>query len=335
MDADTFFGSLYSKVAALTEADRPHPISVATAIAELKHLLPDPAHRVRVHDLVCGEARRLRSACNDTTNFPLDLPATHRAFDRELMEARVKAYEGQTELLEALFAAGCAWDADPLPFVEALKITADISHMVGGNTNLLKLRRYPALRCLYAGGVAAVYQKRWETLRALTLDAVATSLDTFDGLLLPMAAALRYWSIFQDPQTARLLPGQDRHYIPVSNYLLKTLSDTLRGTIPVDREYETTFDRFEYILGLIIEDTRNQQPEGTWSSGPVGNFNRNRYSTTTSPPLWEQIKAEAEQAGADWGPIRAGIFGGSTERCDAAEEGYRSHVLEVLRARSR
>ena len=68
------------------------------------------------------------------------------------MEARVKAYEGRTELIEALFAVGCAWDTDPLPFVEALKITADTSHMAGGETNLLYLRRYPALRCLYARG---------------------------------------------------------------------------------------------------------------------------------------------------------------------------------------
>ena len=335
MDADTFFGSLYSKVAALTDADRPHPISVAVAVAELKHVIPDPTQRIRVYDLVCGEARRLRSACNDTTNFPLDQAATHRAFDRELMEARVTAYEGQTELLEAFFAAGCAWDTDPLPFVEALKITADISHMAGGDPNLLKLRRYPALRCLYAGGIAAVYQQRWETLRALTLDANTTAIDAFYGPPLPMAAALDYGSIFQRPETAQLLSGQAGHYIPVSNYLLKSLRETLRGAIPVDYEYETTFDRFEYILGLIIEDIRNQRPNDILASGPVGNFNRNRYSTTGTPPLWERIKAEAEQAGAGWGPIRAGIFGGSTDRFDAAEEGYCKHVLEFLGVRSR
>ena len=333
MDADTFFGSLYSKVAALTEADRPHPISVATAVAELKRLIPDPAQRIRVHDLVCGEARRLRSVCGDTSTFPLDLFPNRRSFDRELMEARVKAYEGQTELLEALFAAGCAWDTDPLPFVEALKITADTSRMAGGDPNLLYLRRYPALRCLYAGGIAAVYQQRWGTLRALTLDDAATAIDSLHGPPLPMAAALDYWSIFQYRETGQLLPGQAGHYIPVSNYLLESLRETLSGTIPVDHEFEAVFDRFEYMLGLIIEDTRNQRPKGIWSSAPVGNFNRNRYSTTTSPPLWEQIKAEAKQAGASWGPIRAGIFGGSIDRFAAAEEKYRNHVLEDLRKR--
>ena len=326
MDADTFFGSLASKVAALTDTDRPHPISVATAIAELKHLLPDPTQGIRVHDLVCGEALRLRSACNDTTRFPLHLPSNHRSFDQELMQSRVKAYEGQTELLEGLFAVGCAWDTNPLPFAEALKITADISHMADGNEDLLHLRRYPALRCLYAGGIAAVYQQRWDMLWTLTLDATTTYRHYGP---LPMATALDYWSMFRGLRTARFLPGQARHDIPVSHYLFETLREVLRGAVPVDHEYETAFDRFEYMLGLIIEDTRSQQPEGVRTGdAPVGYFIRYGYSTHT-PPVWERIKSEAEQAGADWGPIRAGIFGGSIERFAAAEEKHRNHVLKA------
>ena len=319
MDADDFFGSLASKVAALTEADRPHPISIATAVAELKRLLTDPAHR-------------LRSVCNDPAKFPLT-----PAFGEELMKARINAYERQTELLEALFALGCAWATDPRPFTEALKITADISRMAGGNTNLLYLRRYPALRCLYAGGIAALYHHRWDTLRALTLDATAPAADSpgLHGPILPMAAALDYWSIFRTRETAQLLPGQARHYIPVSNYLLGSLREPLRSTIPVRHEYDTTLDRFEYMLGLIIEDARNQHPDDIWSPAPVGNFTRNHYSTTPVPFLWDQIKEEAEQAGAGWGPIQAGIFGGSIERFAIAEENYRNHVLETLRTRRR
>ncbi len=337
-DADTFFGDLSSKVAALTEADRPHPVSVAVAVAELKQLLPDPAQRIRVHDLVCVEARRVRSACNDPTTFPLDLPTNRPSLDREMMQARVNAYEGQTELLEGLFAVGCGWDTDPILFVEALKVTADISPMAGGNEYLLYLRRYPALRCLYAGGIAAVYQQRWDTLRALTLDATAPATDIItDGPFgpLPMAAALDYWSIFgNDRETARLLPGQSRSSVPVSDYLLKSLQTALRGTVPVDHEYQEAFDRFEYMLGLIIEDALNQRPEGIWSSGPVGNFNRNRYATVRRPHIWDRIRTEANQAGADWGPIRAGIFGGSTERFAEAEKKYRSHVLTALQERN-
>ena len=68
------------------------------------------------------------------------------------------------------------------------------------------LRGYPAFRCLYAGGVTAVYQQNWNMLRALTQDAT---------------------------------------------------SDTGYGRLP----------------------------KGIWSSGPVGNFTRYWYSTSSRPPL--------------------------------------------------
>ena len=244
-------------------------------------------------------------------------PALRDAIERQ----RSRRY---TAWWVGLFAVGCAWDTNPLPFAEALKITADISYMGSGNEDLLHLRRYPALRCLYAGGIAAVYQQRWDTLRTLTLDATTTYRHYGP---LPMATALDYWSMFRNLRTARFLPA--RHDIPVSHYLFETLREVLRGAVPVDHEYETAFDRFEYMLGLIIEDTRSQQPEGgRTGDAPVGYFIRYRHSTHT-PPVWERIKSEAEQAGADWGPIRAGIFGGSIERFAAAEETYRNHVLKA------
>ena len=322
-DADTFFGSLASKVTALTEVDRPHPISVATAVAELKHLLPDPTHRIRLRDLVCGEARRLRSACGET-NFPLS-----QHLDEEQMRARVAAYEGQTELLETLFGIGCAWDTDPLPFVEALKITAEASHMTAGQTDLLKLRRYPALRCLYTGGMAAVYHQRWDMLRALTADATT---DSRDGPL-PMATALNYWSIFNNSNRGNWLPDQSRNYTPVSSHLFKTLRETLADTIAVGNEYEAVFDRFEYIFGLIIEDLRDQLPNDIYTPSPhVGYVTRNWYPTS-GPSLWERIKTEAEQAGANWGPLQAGLFGGSFAQFATTEEKYRNRVLKALQYR--
>ena len=325
-DADTFFRGLAAKVAALTDADRPHPISVAAAVAELKRLLPDPAQQIRIHDLVSEEALRLQSACNKA-NFPLG-----QDLGNEAMRSRVAAYEGHTEILENLFGIGCAWATEPRPFVRALEITADTPQMASRNVDLLNLRRYPALRCLYAGGIAAVQHGNWNMLRALTLDATTDS--RYETL--PMATALNYWSIINNSNRGEYLPGQHRNATPVSSHLFKTLREALRDTIVLDQKYEAAFDRFEYILGLIIEDARSQQPENVYTpSPPVGYFNRNRYSTTRRPPLWEQIKTEAEQAGTDWGPIRAGLFDGSIKRFTAAEDAYRKHVLHVLERRGR
>src|SRR2546430_15370808 len=45
-DAERLFTQLESKVAALELVDRPHPLSVPTAVAELKRYLPDPHARI-------------------------------------------------------------------------------------------------------------------------------------------------------------------------------------------------------------------------------------------------------------------------------------------------
>ena len=146
-----------------------------------------------------------------------------------------------------------------------------------------------------------------------------------------MATALNYWSIFNNSNRGKWLPDQSRNYIPVSSHLFKTLRETLADTIAVGNEYEAVFDRFGYILGLIIEDLRDQLPDNIYTpSPPVGDVTRNWYPTSGTPSLWERIKTEAEQAGANWEPIRAGLFDGSFARFATTEEKYRNRVLKDL-----
>ena len=147
-----------------------------------------------------------------------------------------------------------------------------------------------------------------------------------------MATALNYWSIFNNSNRGKWLPDQTRNYTPVSSHLFKTLRETLADTIAVGNEYEAVFDRFEYIFGLIIEDLRDQLPNNIYTPSPhVGYVTRNQYSS--GPPLWERIKTEAEQAGADWGPLQAGLFGGSFAQFATTEEKYRDRVLKALQYR--
>ena len=116
----------------------------------------------------------------------------------------------------------------------------------------------------------------------------------------------------QNPRSLRAKPGQAASALiewvasrgkrlAVSSHLFKTLRERLADTPAVGKEYEAVSDRFGYILGLINEDPRDQLPENVYTpSPPVGDVTTNWYSTS-GPPLWERIKTEAEQAGADWG----------------------------------
>jgi NAD-dependent SIR2 family protein deacetylase len=51
-DADSFFSKLSENLASLREFDRPHPLSVQSAVASLKRYLAEDRYRIRLHDLL-------------------------------------------------------------------------------------------------------------------------------------------------------------------------------------------------------------------------------------------------------------------------------------------
>jgi SIR2-like domain len=68
--ADEFFESLAAKVAALAESMDQRPTTTALAVAELKRYLPNPVHRIRLHDLLMGEANRVLDQTRFSTRDP-------------------------------------------------------------------------------------------------------------------------------------------------------------------------------------------------------------------------------------------------------------------------
>jgi hypothetical protein len=322
--ADDFFASLVAKIDALAELERPHPLTVTTAIAELKLYLLEASKRIRLRDLVLGEANRVHDALADEW-----YPTAPGEIDLDYLRDRVVHYEASVELLLALFAVGCAWVEDPAAFAESLERVANTSSSWSGNNLLLHLRRYPALLCLYAGGVAATHRERWDVLRALTYDAVAINLNE----RVPMAVALNQWEVFQASTEAQWLPEQERKHTPVSNRLYQVLRETLRETIPVDTRYEDAFDRFEYLLGLVIQDLQNEGHRTGYRS-PVGCFGwRDRYGGGFEERhgLADEVSSQAAQGGEGWAPLRAGLFGGELDRFNKAQEGYRELLDRVRR----
>jgi len=53
--ADQFFADLLEKLKALEELEQPHPMSTAIAVATVKRYVPEPHHRIRLHDLIHEE----------------------------------------------------------------------------------------------------------------------------------------------------------------------------------------------------------------------------------------------------------------------------------------
>jgi hypothetical protein len=299
-------------------------LQMATAVDELKLYLPDPTQSMRVRDLVVGEANHVRRLIADA-DFPVDVDP-----DAQYARDRAVRYESISQTLIKLMAAGGTWALNDRPFVEALDVVANPSFMWTGNSLLTNFRRYPALLCLYAIGVAATGAQRWGTLRALTYDPIVVDLHGRH----PAAFGLHQWIIFDGPDGGTWLPGAERRYAPISDHLYAVLREPLRNAIGLDVRYAEAFDRFEYLLGLVIADQDDQ--ESTRLRAPVGRIGwRHREPDGKQMDPVVQIPAEADAAGDQWGPLAAGMFGGEWARVRKAIADYQVIVRHIRESWSR
>lgn len=306
-DADTFFQDLAEKVAALEEMNRPHPLSAQIAIATLKHYLVDERHRIRLHDLVMDETERVHKQVFSLEAFPLNGTFT---FSGEELIGRIHRYESATEILMAMMATGCYWGEQ---HQQALWVKS-LERIAKPETNnglevLLKLRLYPALLLLYAGGIAAIAGERYGNLAALLTQ--ANIKDSIDGREVRLGMDLNPRAVMEKPVQQKL-PGRDRGYTPLSNHLFEVLRGCLREFLPSDTDYERYFDRFEYLLALVAVDLYSNA-SGVNRGAFVGRFGWRRG-------ILDFVEQEFSQAGQNWLPLQAGLFGGDTDRFLAAKQ---------------
>jgi hypothetical protein len=322
--ADSFFRDLADKVQALEDYGGHHPLSKPIAIAMAKRYLAEERYIVRLHDLVMEEANRLHSELTEDL-FPLNIP-----YDDQHATQRIARYEELAEIPTALMAHGCYWGNrrhDSI-WAKCLERVANPPRQSSGMSVWSYLGLYPALQLLYAGGVAAVVADDYETLKVLLTNVrVEFLLEAW-----PAAVALHTWWVRQNRRMLQDLPGLERTYNPLSDHLFSVLREPLAEIVPQAGRYQTVFDRFEYLVGLVHVDLKQLSgspyvaAEAGW--GPVGRFGwRNHYGPQKR--IMAEVEEEIERLGADWPPLRAGMFEGSLARLQEVKRVFDEFVVEL------
>lgn len=322
LDADAFFRRLADGVAALEDLAAPELISAAMARAAVKRYIDDPSRRIRLHDLVVGEANRVRRAIEEEP-----LASYNLGFTQAELAGRLRRYEGQTEVLRTLLATGCYWGeaAHERHWVACLERLTNPPKVEGRHSvDWINLRRFPALLALYTGGMAAVARGRYETLAGLLVQATAIHYETGDRLPLVLKVNT---SLLTEYAAEILSPGTIRQVVlPLHLWNNQQLWAPLREYVPDEDQFQACFDRFEYLVGPVTADLRVLQGYRPW--GPLGFFAWRRYGLGAEE-LINGISAEINEQGATWPPLRAGLFGGSQERLAAARQAYDALALQA------
>ena len=120
-------------------------------------------------------------------------------------------------------------------------LSSDRLESRSGLTIWLELRWYPLILELYTAGIAAVDAQRYDNLATLFYtqlpsseyrDQTDTFVETVSNGLLEIIRTNAF----------KKIPGHERHYTPLSEYLFKILQPRLDDTFFLGKNYEAVFD---------------------------------------------------------------------------------------------
>jgi len=321
MDADSFFQHLSESVASLDDLQSPELLSVAIAEASLKRYIDDPTKRIRIHDLVVGEATRVRRSIGNASDS-----VYLEQVEKASLTARLELYEESTATLRALFVTGCYWGKPEhtANWINALDRLGSFSLVSQFYQDWLSLRFYPALLVLYAGGVAAVASNNYSALTDMLYRTTTyePSVDKRVPLIFSANLDLLEHAAAQTLYRADIPQGYALpHRIRESAHLWTTLS----AYVPSKDLLDAHFDMFEYLFGLALVDQRLELRGNAWA--PKGLFALHHHRLDLEGFL-QTVNEDIEQYGDAWPPLKAGMFGGSTDRLHRACEIYDQRLKE-------
>lgn len=163
-DADTLFTDLAASITALDTLAEP-PITTAIAVARIKRYLPDPLHRIDLHDLVHSRLDPIREVANRYDSGP-----TEDSYS-EVLDAYQRA---SSPLLELLITGVRFDDGTHKPLWGEIfdRLLALQQRPIGGviYENLRDALLYPALLAFYAMSAADVAAHHGALMLNLALD---------------------------------------------------------------------------------------------------------------------------------------------------------------------
>lgn len=272
-----------------------------------KEYLSESKARIRLDDLVVEQIRIAQSAI-DSEKFSLDSPIV----DSDSVSGRLKRYEASTKQLQSLAAVIGYWGESThrTTLQRLLARMTELPTSQSGQEVWLSMRWYPALLLMYSAGIAATASENFENLSTIFLTKSGTK-SIYSGqreIVLDVGEAILG---FNRTDAFKVLPGYEKFYTPISEYLFKLLQPVFDDELFLGTSYETQYDRFEIALALVHADLFKQANNRLWS--PLGRFAW-KYYRTTNANSYSDFVSEARALGTSWPPLRAGLFGGSLSR---------------------
>lgn len=281
-----------------------------------KQYLSDPKSTIQLHDFVMHHVRKVIIE-TPKERFPVE----GVDFSVEELLKRLQLCETATHELRRMLACIAYWGGEVHREILSKSFARVTDHIEPENGLIIwnGLRWYPSILLLYASGISSIANNRYENLAAIfsvkvSSPRVSSEYTELSPAIVSAIAELKRCDAFKQ------LPGHEKYYVPMSEYLFKLLQLELDDDLFLGKEYEFIFDCFEVLLALSNATNRKKNGHSIW--GPVGRFGwKHGHGIGRVNPLSDIIK-QAKDEGQKWSPFRAGLFGSDYELFMSATDEY-------------
>jgi hypothetical protein len=276
-----------------------------TLPSQVKHYISEPRFRIELHDLV-AEKTRAASALTARPEFAVEGGWNVEEFAKRLQICE----QGFHDLvhIQALVARWGTQDHLDILTLPSRRLAGPLTP-VSGLQVWIALRWYPVLLLAYSSGLGSIAGGNLAALSAYMHAPIAGTSASIPSS--PLIVALND-GIGHAREAFKQLPGHDRQFVPMSEYLYKYFQPILDDLLFLGTDYDSVFDRYEILAALEyahLESKRN--PDHFW--GPIGRFGW-KHRRGAGPSPFRAILEEAEALRDRWPPIAGGLFDSSYER---------------------
>jgi hypothetical protein len=321
-----------------------------------KEMLPDPARRIELDDLVSQEVQRVMMVLTDAERVAGPLGGSND----EVVVQLVRVAQELWALVEPFCASlqvAARWSTpDALaPWANGMRsFVGAANKLQGGVQALVELRHLPGVVGIVTATMAASSNRRWDNVKTLVVD--STVRDRYEQKPLPILEATVPHKPFttdwisntlalatksgRDPEDALrdfTERRQGKYHAPVAEWLHHILRPLFTDQWPDHDGYDAEFDRTEVTLGVLAQDIVNVRAAADTTGRYWGRshwFGRSTYRSNHNygNPV-EDMTHELATHGSLWEPLRANLFGGDPARAQEALEKYGETFAQIARQR--
>lgn len=315
--ADSFFFELYERVEALARCDSDHPLTKDIAVVRIKKYIADPNGLIQYTDLFEQEAQAAYEKIAKELNY--------NCFDKKTFDKFNELHFGAIEKLMPMCITAVRWakpEHEEAIVNAIIRLSSGLPTVCNYLEDAIKLQKLASLYLTYVVGISCIIYEKYSLLDKVFHIKVSTK---YGKEFLIKEVNCNLW--IDDNTINPILYGSQRRYSPFSIFIEKQLKQIFAHLFTDSRDYECTFDIFEYFLGINYCHIVGMFCGHYWV--PTGIFDRRsirrNYTYPNNP--FDTFFSAASANEQNWVPIKQGMFNGEYSVYQEAKQ----HADEFLK----